>query len=474
MITAVPDERVKTNAQRLMLAARQAGCPRDQIKRFLSYGYVPQPKQLQFHAAARAADQPGQPNYIALGGDRSAAKSHTIMAQVMQDDCQRYEGLEVLYIRKVGKSAKKALEQLRKKLFIHIPHSWNQVSGLITFHETGSSVQIGHFQTEDDIDQYIGIEFDVIVTEEQTQLSGQKLRLLRGSLRTSKPGWRARHYGATNPGGIGHEDFKSTFVDPYREGTETNTKFIPISWRDNAFVDPDYVDFLKTLTGTLGRMWRDGDWDVGAGMFFTNWDRKKHVIEPFYVPLDSPVWVSFDYGFSHPTAVYWHTVKDGQVYTIAEHCAARWLPEQHADAMQDVTENILHRPFPAGIDFFVAGVDVFSKRATGQSVADQYKEFDIHFRPAITDRLGGAAMMLKRLGNEEADIPPTWFIFNRCVKLIQTIPAMLADPNRPEDVLKVDADEEGEGGDDSYDSARYGLMSVPGSRGSSGFSVKAN
>lgn len=463
----------QATAERFARTAQKAGCPQEQVSRFLAYGYVPQPKQLTFHAAARAADIPGNPNRIALGGDRSGAKSHTIMAQVMQDDCQRYPGLEVLYVRKVGKSAKKALDQLRKKLFIHLPHTWNQQSGLITFHESGSTVQIGHFQTEDDIDQYVGLEYDVIVIEEEAQLSKAKVDKLHGSLRTSKPGWRARSYHATNPGGVGHEAFKQAYVQPYRNGTETTTRFIPISWRDNAYVDPDYVIYLDSLSGVLRRMWRDGDWDVGAGMFFTNWDQKKHVIEPFRVTLDSPVWVSFDYGFSHPTAVYWHTVMDGKVYTIAEHCQSRWLPEQHVAAMRDVTENILHRAWPEGIEYFVAGVDVFSRRANGQSVADQYQEFNIEFKPAITDRLGGAAMMLRRLGDEEARIEPTWFIFSRCVALIQTIPQLMSDPNRPEDVLKVDANEEGEGGDDSYDSARYGLMSTPGNMNNAGISVKA-
>lgn len=460
-------------ALRFAQAAKEAGCPREQVNRFLGYGYVPQPVQLKFHAAARRADVAGNANRIALGGDRAGSKSHTIMAQVMQDDCQRFPGLECLYIRKVGKSAKKALDQLRKKLFIHIPHSWNQQSGLITFHETGSTVQIGHFQNEDDIDQYIGLEFDLLIVEEEAQLPKSKIDKLHGSLRSSKPGWRIRSYHATNPGGVGHEDFKAAYVEPWRRNEQTNTFFIPASWRDNAYVDPDYVAYLHTLTGTLGRMWRDGDWDVGAGMFFTEWSRERHVIEPFHVTLDMPVWVSFDYGFSHPTAVYWHTVRDGTVYTIAEHCHSRWLPEQHAEAMRDVTENILHRPWPHGIEYFTAGTDVFSQRADGRSLADQYRQFGIDFKPAITDRLGGAAMMLKRLGNEEAAIAPTWYVFNRCVHLARTMPALLADPKRPEDVLKVDADEEGEGGDDSYDSARYGLMTVPGERGEAGISIKS-
>lgn len=39
--------------------AKSLGCPADQVENFLSAGYVPQPKQLEFHAAARDADRTG-------------------------------------------------------------------------------------------------------------------------------------------------------------------------------------------------------------------------------------------------------------------------------------------------------------------------------------------------------------------------------------------------------------------------------
>jgi hypothetical protein len=49
----------------------------------------------------------------------------------------------------------------------------------------------------------------------------------------------------------------------------------------------------------------------------------------------------------------------------------------------------------------------------------------------------------------------TLFIHKRCGRLIETLPALQHDPNRPEDVLKVDADEDGNGGDDTADALRY-------------------
>ena len=50
---------------------------------------------------------------------------------------------------------------------------------------------------------------------------------------------------------------------------------------------------------------------------------------------------------------------------------------------------------------------------------------------------------------------PTLFIHKRCGRLIETLPALQHDPNRPEDVLKIDADEDGIGGDDAADALRY-------------------
>lgn len=40
-------------------------------------------------------------------------------------------------------------------------------------------------------------------------------------------------------------------------------------------------------------------------------------------------------------------------------------------------------------------------------------------------------------------------------RLVETLLALQHDPNRPEDVLTVDADEDGNGGDDAADALRY-------------------
>jgi hypothetical protein len=104
---------------------------------------------------------------------------------------------------------------------------------------------------------------------------------------------------------------------------------------------------------------------------------------------------------------------------------------------------------------FVAGTDVFSKQSDGSTVAGQYAKLGITLRPANMDRVNGWAEVLQRFGDPEAGIRPTLFIHRRCGRLVETLPALQHDPNRPEDVLKVDADEDGVGGDDAADALRY-------------------
>lgn len=109
---------------------------------------------------------------------------------------------------------------------------------------------------------------------------------------------------------------------------------------------------------------------------------------------------------------------------------------------------------------FVAGADVFANRgdASGRTIAQQYAELGIELTPATMDRINGWGELLKLLGDPARGIAPNLVIFDRCQALIDCIPALQHNPQRPEDVLKWNVDEEGNGGDDPADALRYGLM----------------
>lgn len=441
--------------ERYLRAARDAGCPEDQIRNLLRAGIVLQPKQLEASAAARLCDEPGGPTQLGFGGARGGGKSHWGMAQVGADDAQRCPGLKILVLRKVGKSLKEGFEDLLRRMFGSLEYRYVPSQHLVEF-ANGSRILLGHFQKESDIDAYLGLEYDVILVEEATTLSASKIKAIRTCLRTSKPNWRPRMYYTTNPGNIGHAWFKALFITPYQAKREVDTRFIPATVEDNAFVNAEYFDTLNSLTGWQLRAWRDGDWDIAAGQFFTTFRRDVHVIKPFAIPANWRCWSSLDYGFTHYTAAYLLAEGDGTIYVIAEHAARQTLVPQH---VKDITAMLGRWNIPISrLSTFVAGADVFAKRHDGATIAAEYKKLGITLKPANDDRINGAGEILSRLGDVDRGIAPRLKIFETCPRLIETLPLLQHDPHRAEDVLKWDTDEDGIGGDDFYDGARYGVM----------------
>ena len=448
------------SGDRLVTAATKRGVPRDQLQNFLERAYVPTKKQLEFHAACRLADDENGPSKIGFGGRRGPGKSHAAFAQAVLDDCVRFPGLKVLYLRKVGKAAKESFEDLRLSVLPALKHTYLSHRGLLRL-PNGSRVITGHFNAEKDIDAYLGVEYDEIVIEEANTLTSHKLAMLLGSLRSSKPGWRPRAYFTFNPGGIGHMHIKRLFVEPWRTDQENDTRFVPAGVYDNPFVEKSYRTYLESLSGWLRAAWLDGSWDIAAGQFFTNWDERIHVIQKMDVPLDWTFWGALDYGFVHMTVFHLFAMDgEGITYVLDEYAARRQLVPQNAKAIKDILT--AHNIGLGSLDMIVAGSDVFAKRGTTyDTIADQYAEAGMILQSANTDRINGAAKIMMKLGDKAYGKEPAVFVHEKCKRLIETLPIMEHNPNNLEDVLKVDVDDNGFGGDDAYDCFRYGLMATP-------------
>jgi len=386
------------------------------------------------------------------------------------DDCQRVPGLKCLLLRKVGKANVEHFDDLRRRLFKGLKHEFSAYKGVLRF-ANGSQIYAGHYQAEKDIDNYLGLEYDVIGVEEATTLTSRKYLDISTCSRTSKPNWRPRIYSTTNPGGVGHGWYRKRFIEPWQRREETETRFIPARVTDNRWNNPEYLRVLQGLSGWQRRAWLDDDWDIAAGQFFTMLRREVHVVEDFDDLRAREWFAALDYGFAHYTvALLGCTDGDGNLFVADEHAERLWLPQRHAGAIKAMLARHLvpvegrslrvERPETRPLEIsdlkrFVAGADVFSRQSDGTTVAAQYARAGITLRCANTDRVNGWAEILQRFGDVEGDIRPTLFLHKRCGRLIETLPALQHDPNRPEDVLKVDADEEGVGGDDAADALRY-------------------
>ena len=62
------------------------------------------------------------------------------------------------------------------------------------------------------------------------------------------------------------------------------------------------------MPSNLQRAFLDGDWDVFAGQYFDRFDVARHVMRAEEIEWKPwwPRWISIDWGFEHPAAVYWH------------------------------------------------------------------------------------------------------------------------------------------------------------------------
>ena len=444
--------------EKYFLAGRQAGCPKGQMENFVRAGLLLQPKQLKFAAYCREADLAGGPKMISTGGGKGSAKTHGVYCQIFADDCQRVPDLKVLILRKILKGAAEQFDDMRRKLLSQLRHEWRAQRSELNF-PNGSRVIVGNYKDERDIEKYMGIEYDVINLGEATQLPLSRLQGIRGCLRTSKPHWRPRLYLDTNPGGVGHRWYRGMIIVPWLEHRETSTRHVQVTVDDNKFVDSEYKSTLQSYTGWMRKAYLDGDWEIAAGQYFTTLRREVHVVEDFDDSRAVEWFAALDYGFAHYT-VFLLACRDGDgnIFVVDEHAERLWLPQRHAAAIKAMVarHTISNRRLEiADLKRIVAGADVFSRQSDGTTIAAQYAKLGISLRVANTDRVNGWAEILQRFGDVGADIRPTLFIHKRCGRLIETLPTLQHDPARCEDVLKIDADEDGVGGDDCADALRY-------------------
>ena len=439
--------------ERYAIAAHGAGIPRDQLELFVQHGYTAQPKQLRFHAAARLCNRFDGPLLIVMGGTRNSAKTHAIFAQVCLDDCQKYPGLKVLFLRHLRKAASESFDDLSIKILRYCAH--NKVSDRITF-PNGSRVLIGGYKDEDDIDNYLGIEYDIIVIEECSQLTQNKLEKINGSLRTSRAdGFRVRQYWSFNPGGVGYSYIKHRVVEPWRMGKERDTRFFFCHYTENKFCDAEYTAYLKGLTGPLAASWRDGDLDSFEGAAISNWDERIHVVDPFILPSHWPRWRSVDYGYSpDPFSCHFYArdIDIGRIYVYRELYGTGYVDSQQAQWIIDSTPE---EEVPM-IAMTYAGADMFSVRPTtdksGKPVittnADEYNKKGVFLSQADTDHIRGKRK-IDRIMGLLPDGKPGLQIFRTCPHMIRTLPMLVLKPGS-EDI--ADGQE-----DHCYSDLRYAL-----------------
>lgn len=347
---------------------------------------------------------------------------------------------------------------------------YNDTKKLLTL-PNGSTLEFCHCKNEVDVDLYQGREFHDLAIDEVGQWLESMFRKLLGSNRSSKPGIQPRAMLTGNPGGVGHGWLKRLFIERRFKERERGADyaFVQALVDDNKALidnDPDYVHRLDSEPNeALRRAFRFGDWNIFAGQFFQEITKEVHFVKAFQIPAHWNRFGAYDYGYNHPAAFGWFaTDTDGNTYLYRELVQAGLRVDQFAQHLNRFSDTASLYPIVAGHDCWTQK-STLRDDAQPPTVAEEFLAHGINLRRAVIDRIQGAAQLRSYLAWQSlasGRTTPRFYIMDTCPIAFDTISRMIHDPDRAEDVLKVDATEgDPASGDDAYDMVRYGLMSRP-------------
>ena len=387
--------------------------------------------------------------HIAYGGARGGGKSWAVRTK-SKLLAFRYPGIKILIVRKTYKELQNNhIEQLTAELAGFA--KYNRSDKMFRF-PNGSTISFGYCANEGDLGQYQGAEYDVVFIDEAGQLQESWIRKINLCVRGTN-GFPKRTYYTLNPGGPGHAYFKRVFVDRnFNPDEDPNDYFfIQAKVEDNkALMDtqPDYLRELENLPPTLRAAWKDGRWDVYEGQFFEDFrdvpehyqDRRwTHVIEPFEIPDGWTICRSYDFGYGKPFSCAWWAVDyDGTIYRIMElygctrtpNEGVKWTPDKQ---FEEIHKTEMQHPWLKGKTIIGVADPAIWDASRGESVADTAARYGVFFTPGDNERIAGWMQCHYRLQFDE-DGYPRMYVFNTCRAFIRTIPLLIYDEHKVEDL----------------------------------------
>ena len=366
---------------------------------------------------------------------------------------------------------------------------YNESKKVFTFFN-GATIKFGYCNSDKDLDQYQGAEFDVIFLDEATQLKEEWIKKIRACLRGVN-NFPKRIYYTCNPGGVSHGYFKRLFIDKqYEAGEDPNDyTFIQSLVTDNKALmasQPDYIKQLEALPPKLKEAWLYGRWDIFEGQFFEDFrttpdiekcvaagitpeeavqqHRWTHVIEPFDLNVGEKrgwhIMRSYDFGYNKPFSLgYWAVDYDGVLYRIMEMYGCTQTPDEGVKWSPDeqfkrISQFEREHPWLKGRKIVDSVADpAIWDQSRGESIAETAARYGIYFTPGDNNRIPGWMQVHYRLQFDENGYS-RMYVFNNCKAFIRTMPLMMYSETHPEDLdTKLE--------DHCPDEVRYMCMSRP-------------
>lgn len=443
--------------------------------------WQPQPKQAAFMA---------RPEYECLyGGAAGGGKSDALLAEALRQ--VHIPHYRAIIFRKTYPQLSELIDRSRAIYSPAFPRArYNQTEHCWTF-PSGAKIYFGSMQYTKDRINYQGKRYDFIAFDELTHFTWDEYSYMFSRNRPSGPGTRVYMRASTNPGGIGHGWVKDRFitvappltpvVDAY-EVPDPSGKLIQLSRRrifvpstvfDNQALlrnDPNYLANLAMLPEAERNALLYGSWDSFDGQVFREWrndpqhyddQRWTHVIDPFPIPKHWRIYRGFDFGYAKPFAVGWFAVdEDGRIYHIKEYYGCNGTPNtgvklNPVEIAAGIREMEAEDPVLKGKQIVgIADPSIFDE-SRGESVARMMQRSPnfIYWQGGDNTRLAGKMQFHYRLAFDSEGMP-MFQVFNTCKHFIRTIPTLVYDESKVED---INTDQE----DHIYDMCRYVMMEHP-------------
>ncbi len=383
------------------------------------------PKQCAFFLADE--------RFVAYGGARGGGKSWALRKKLPLM-CTTYPGITILLLRRT-------YDELYNN---HTKHLLRDLDGIAEYSDkhkhfrffNGSLLMLGYLDSERDLLRYQGQEYDIIALDEATQFTEHQFDVLKACVRGANS-FPKRMYLTCNPGGVGHAWVKRLFVErEYRkEEDPKDYKFIPATVFDNKVLmdtNKDYVNMLNSLSDGLRAAWRDGNWDMLAGQYFSEFDRFVHVTAPFIIPSHWKKYRTIDYGLDCLACLWIAIDERGDYYVYREYA-------ESDKVISDGASDICRLSDGESIIYTCAPDDLWQRsQETAKSKAELFAESGLPLYKAARNREAGwlaIKELLKVTELADGEKASRLHIFNSCKELIKCLPQLQRDGKRPTDCM---------------------------------------
>lgn len=422
--------------------------------------------------------------YVAYGGARGGGKSWAVRIKAVLL-CYKYPGIKVMIIRKTYPELQENhilplcellntnAEDKNDRLAQYNDSKKHIIFPKVKGHGyKRSRILFRYCDKEKDVLRFQGTEVDVLFVDEATHQSEEKITKLKACVRGVNE-FPKRTYYTCNPGGEGHGWVKRLFIDRHFNEAENpeDYSFIKALVTDNKALmeaDPEYVKQLQALPPKLREAWLHGNWDIFEGQFFEDFriepdvmaahehgcDEEREVLKTqgrwcHVIPaldLSRPefagwkVYRSYDFGYGKPFSCAWWAMNyDGVLYRILElygcrkdspNEGVRWTPDQQ---FKEIARIEREHPWLKGRHIEGIADPSIWDSSRGESIADVAMHYGVYFTPGDNNRIPGWMQCHYRLQFDENGYA-RMYVFDNCAAFIRTIPTLVHDEHRPEDL----------------------------------------